>query len=640
MHLSPWRKNILLLLAAMLICCTGTANEDLFRKARTLQRDGKHDEAIEAFMSFLAQPVAEDAQQLTLHIEALVQLMNTYQSKGEPEACISALEKVLKASPTLQDQCSRDFYSVMGYALSRTERMQEAEETMLKALALPLHQATPERYFRDYAYAAAVFYSNPGYQKEVINWCEEAMAQAQLCKNTSGRQWVAAMLGSLYKRNGELNKALQLFQQSKEEAMARKDDLGVLNSLHTLTDLFLYFDIPEYANRYASEAIRVENGMTAKNPMVSAQTYINKGRALHLLGEADSVAYYAEQARKLCQSLPYNSGMVDVNLLCGFFLTEKGGDALPKGVKELQQVTLQGTVVNRAKAYHQLAQTYLKHGKEEAAEVMLDSMYSLLAQSDPPAYIHIDYKPILNHYLKSKDQKKVERYTRLMLEEQQTFKDLRLNFNLVEAIVDLQTEQKRQEVKIIQLAQTNQRLWLLSCIALAVIVIFIASALLFRQKKKHKDQMEQADAKLSLLMQKLNESNTAKELRTNEINEYLKERENRLELETLTPTILETEGEPKFRQCFEVLYPNFIPRLRERIPSITRREELLSMLIVLKQDNKKIAALLAIAPRSVLMLRHRFRQKIGMDTAISLENFIEETLVLPADANQAPEAEA
>ena len=50
------------------------------------------------------------------------------------------------------------------------------------------------------------------------------------------------------------------------------------------------------------------------------------------------------------------------------------------------------------------------------------------------------------------------------------------------------------------------------------------------------------------------------------------------------------------------------------------------MLIVLKQDNKRIAELLAIAPRSVLMLRHRFRQKIGLGADSSLENFIEEVL--------------
>jgi DNA-binding CsgD family transcriptional regulator len=50
------------------------------------------------------------------------------------------------------------------------------------------------------------------------------------------------------------------------------------------------------------------------------------------------------------------------------------------------------------------------------------------------------------------------------------------------------------------------------------------------------------------------------------------------------------------------------------------------MLIALHQDNKEIADLLAIAPRSVLMLRHRFRQKIGMNIDVSLENFIEDLL--------------
>ena len=634
MNLSLWRKNILLLLVSMLVCCSALANEELFKKARTLQRDGRHEEAIEAFMSYLSQPVDVDSQQLTLHIEALVQLMNTYQSKGEPEACIPALEKVFKASSILQNQCLRDFYSVKGYALSRTERMQEAEETMLKALALPLYRATPERYFRDYAYAAAVFYSNPNYRKEVLNWCEEAMAQADLCKNTSGKQRVAAMLGSLYKRNGNINKAIELFLQGKAEAEARKDDLGVLNSLHTLIDLFLDFDIPEYANQYASEAILVEKNMTKKNPMVSTQTFINKGRALYQLGESDSVCYYTEKARELCQSLPYNSGMVDVDLLHGSLLVEKGGDSLHWGVQKLKQVAFQGTAVNRAKAYHQLAQTYLMHENEDTAEMMLDSMYALLIHSEPSTCIPVDYKPILNHYLKSRNQKKLERYVRLMLQEQQMSKDMRLNFNLVEAIVDMKTEQKRQEVKIIQLAQANQRLWMLSCIALAVLAIIIILTFLYHQKKRYGDQMKQVNDKLFSLMQKLSKSNTEGKLRTHEINEYLESRENRRELEALTPSVLLTDGESKFRQCFELLYPDFLPCLRERVPSITRREEILSMLVVLKQDNKKISELLAIAPRSVLMLRHRFRQKIRTMTDNSLENFIEETLRLKDESSE------
>ena len=64
------------------------------------------------------------------------------------------------------------------------------------------------------------------------------------------------------------------------------------------------------------------------------------------------------------------------------------------------------------------------------------------------------------------------------------------------------------------------------------------------------------------------------------------------------------------------------------------------MLIVLKQDNKEIAELLAIAPRSVLMLRHRFRQKIGMTTDNSLENFIDEVMALQDSLGETPVVES
>ncbi|MBQ2023997.1 MAG: hypothetical protein II212_03480, partial [Alistipes sp.] len=454
----------------------------------------------------------------------------------------------------------------------------------------------------------------------------EALEQAQLCKNTSGKQWVSTMLGSLYKRNGYINRALELFLQSKREAQLKKDDLGVLNSLNALIDLFLYWDVAEYANLYATEAIEVESNMTNQNPMISAQIFINKGRALQQLGLTDSVAFYADKARDLCRALPYNSGMVDVDLLHGTYLTQKGGDSLHLGIQELQQVTRQATVLNKAKAFHQLAQTYLKSDRGDVAEIMLDNMYSLLNNSDQPFYISLDYKPIINHYLKSKNLHKVEQYTQMMLKQQQSLKEKRLNFNLVEAIADLQTEQHRQELKIVQLEQTNQRLWFIVCAVVLGVTIAVIVVLLILQKRYHKIQMHKADVKREMLLQKLHQTNAEKEIISQEIDQIMSDKDNRQELESLAPSILQKNGESKFRQRFELLYPLFLPRLREQVPSITRREELLSMLIVLKQDNKEIAELLAIAPRSVLMLRHRFRQKIGMVADHSLEEFIDEIL--------------
>ena len=614
-------KKILIFCILTLSTSLCMANDAIFREARTLQRDGQYSEAIEAFKNYLSTPVEKGeltGKKLEIYTEALLQLMNTFQSSGEPEECITALQELFKSSSTLQNECLRDFYSVLGYALSRTERMKEAEETTLKALTLPLYRSTPERYFRDYAYAAAVFYSNPNYQKEVVNWCQEALEQAKSCKNTSGQQWVMSMLGSLYKKNGDLNNAFQLFQESIDEAKSRGDDLGIINSFNSLIDLFLYWDIPEYANLYATEAIGLEKRMSTKNPMVSAQAYINKVRALHQVGQTDSIPFYIEKAQQLCETLPYNSGMADIDLLNGILHTN---------VRKLQQVALQGTVANRAKAYHQLAQVYLKQGNVKEGERALDSLHIILNKNDLPLQIrHIDYKPILDHYMKKGNLEKVEQYIELMLQEQNAFKERSLNYNFVETVVDLQTGSRLQELKIIQLKQANQRLWLLIAIVISVITIAVIATLLFYQKIRHARQMRQADKQVASLVNKLNQSNVEKEKISEQVKDFLNAKDNRQELETLTPYILKESGEIKFRQCFELLYPLFLPRLREKVPSVTRREELLSMLIALNQDNKNIAELLAIAPRSVLMLRHRFRQKIGMTTEFSLENFIEELL--------------
>ena len=631
MSVSINRKRMWIFCITIFICAVCTANENLFKEAKALQCSGNLDEAARVYKEYLSRPVGDDeltGKSLAMYTDALMQLMNTYQRKGEPEECISVLQEIYEKSPILQNQCRRDFYSVMGYAKSRTENVKEAEELMFKALTLPLYQATPERYFRDYAYAAAVFYSNTDYQKEVINWCQEALVQAQLCKNSSGQQWVMAMLGSLYKKEGNLSKALELFQESIDDARSRNDQLSELNSLASLVDLFLYWSIPEYANAYASEAVSVEKQIKSKHPMVSAQVYINKGRALHQLGHTDSVSFYIEQARSFCESLPYNSGMVDVDLLNGICHTEKGGDSLSPGIQELERVTAQGTTATRAKAFHQLARIYLKHNKDKEAEVVLDSLYSILNRNESPTQIlRLDYKPILDYYLKTRNYDKVEKYLGQMFHEREVFKDSELNYNLVEDIVELQTGSRLQELKIVQLRQANLRLLMQSCIAISLIVIIMIFTLLFKQRRKHKKQMRNADEQLASLLNKLNQSNVEKEKIALEVKEFLASKDNRQELETLTPYILKESGETKFRQCFELLYPLFLPRLREKVPTVSRREELLSMLIALKQDNKNIAELFAIAPRSVLMLRHRFRQKIGMNTDYSLENFIEDLLV-------------
>lgn len=251
---------------------------------------------------------------------------------------------------------------------------------------------------------------------------------------------------------------------------------------------------------------------------------------------------------------------------------------------------------------------------------------SLSKSSLPVNILLLDYEPILEYYLSVGDNDGYNKYVQLLFQEHQMFRKNRINLNLVESIVDFQTQDKLHEISISQLEQANQRLWLMIFLTVFLIVILGVVVVLLNQKRRYLSQIKEADRKLETLVHKLNETNSEKERIAQEVIDFLNNKDKRLELETLTPHVLKDSGEVKFRQCFELLYPLFLHRLRERVPAVTPREELLSMLIVLKQDNKEIAELLAVAPRSVLMLRHRFRQKIGLTTECSLENFIDSLL--------------
>ena len=77
MNLPFWSKKIGLFHAFMLVCCVCLANDDLFKQARTLQREGKHGEAIAAFKNYLTQPVPGNElsdEQMVRYTDALVQL--------------------------------------------------------------------------------------------------------------------------------------------------------------------------------------------------------------------------------------------------------------------------------------------------------------------------------------------------------------------------------------------------------------------------------------------------------------------------------------------------------------------------------------------------------------------------------------
>lgn len=96
-----------------------------------------------------------------------------------------------------------------------------------------------------------------------------------------------------------------------------------------------------------------------------------------------------------------------------------------------------------------------------------------------------------------------------------------------------------------------------------------------------------------------------------------------VESSILLPAILVRNGRHQFRKAFIRIYPFFLYTLRNAVPEITDGEEMLCMLIHLKQNTNDIAAILGIARKSVNQARYRLRQKINISEQLTLEEFVQ-----------------
>lgn len=591
---------------------------------RMLQQEQNYQEAIKIFKKCLTYDShnEEELDELqTIVLDAMIQLMNSYQSIGEPEDCAAFLNGLRDSSSYLiKSRCQRDLYSILGYSLSRTEQMSLAEEIMKKALSMELYNPTDKKYFRDYAYAGAVFFSNPEEQEQVIQWCLLAVEYAKKSKNLSGVQWVNSMLGLLYKRTGKINESIELYQQSIEEARKNNDLLGEANAYNSIADLYLYYKLPNYANIYSN--LSLQKRLT-ENPMIAGTSFLTKGIIMKNLGFKDSTLYYWMKADSCCKSLPYNSGKGGVDLNLGTLMIEHFEyDSLQLGIEMLKRVSQLSTITDRSIAFYQLARGYFKQKQVQKGEQMLDSMYFYLSSAHSPFFIETAYSFALKHYLEKGDASNIKKYANKLLSEYQFRFDDKTTQRLTKTIVDFKTEKSEQLLQQSKTELKHNQLKLRTYIIYSIISIVIVLIIFIYKRRIYRMKQKYTENELNRLLENLQETQVYVTTIEKQLSELYIDEENRKEIEAKIPHLLRERGEDRFRHHFEKLYPKFVPKLRDMIPTIGRKEELLCMLIALKQDNFQIEQIMGIAHSSVNMARYRLRQKMKLNKDTSLEDII------------------
>ncbi len=168
------------------------------------------------------------------------------------------------------------------------------------------------------------------------------------------------------------------------------------------------------------------------------------------------------------------------------------------------------------------------------------------------------------------------------------------------------------------------------------------SALLCKQKELHEKndsllqvqaELRQSNEALSVARQELEKYNLSLCAELQEVSGKFDAVSSRLEsiskqkkLEDirvkLNTELLDSDKEAEFRRSFMAVYPNYLSSLRRFCGEVTRTDELLAMLLVFDSNANGIALTLGISRNGVNKARSRMRQRLGLKSGESLEEFL------------------
>ena len=201
--------------------------------------------------------------------------------------------------------------------------------------------------------------------------------------------------------------------------------------------------------------------------------------------------------------------------------------------------------------------------------------------------------------------------------------------------IDFVLDQKNQ-------AAHQKKLNLITVVSLLIILglILAISIILFRRqkgiykkkRKKVEHELVESKVKLEELVRDINNKNKEvqafeEELQQlyNEINKddsRINEKQKTLE-DLLSKPILTDTKWVVFKRAFDRVYPDYYQKIQAAIPNISPAETRYMYLRKLNLTAKEIAYVLGISQGSIRQYKHRIRTKIQLESAIDLEEFLD-----------------
>lgn len=611
--------------------------QTLLDKAMFAREEGHKDDAIILFKKCIEVPEkGSDSVTASLVSRAMIELYNTYQWAERWHEGADWFYNLYK-HPTsfIAKNCKRDLSVFTAMSLSRDNMDSIAEVIIEDALCLPTYDYTPWKYYRDYAYASAILYANLSKTDQTIEYAENAIKYAEQSESQGnnepiGKSYVISLLGNLYQRNGCLKEGSDLIRQSISSAVEQKDTLAQINGYNALTEMMLYWGITTQANEYSRQSISLLNEYSGliEDPLVAAISYAYRGRVM-ASQKSDSAMYYWHRAEEISSKMPYDFGMDDLDMLISEYNLDIP-DSIPSVKNRLLRVVKGGSHGNVAKAYHLLARIAKDEGDGKSAAMYADSMYVANLAANKRTPIPGGNAFGLSLALENNDNDKIKLFSQAFLDEYGANTDPLNTRQLTEIVARHYLSEKNAEVAMEKTKMKNRFLFLIIILSGSILLtIFVILSMLYRSRLAKTQQLlleQRLDSLLS--SNSIIKAKLETELKRNSeiqgrLDMLVSDDSNRHKIGADAISKVKTsDGLGDFLVRFNMLYPSFISSLKNKVPDIGKREQLLCMLMVLGCDSEQISNLMNVAPKSVNMARWRLRKKFGLTSDQSLDELI------------------
>lgn len=455
--------------------------------------------------------------------------------------------------------------------------------------------------------------------------------------NLQGQMLCLSRLANLYSNTGRADTAIILAYKAIEIGELNQFDTLLAEAYLRMGNYYLALDKYNKAKEFYNKTIALNFSNTKNGAQASiGQVFLHQGKL-------DSAKYYLSQTLSYFEKMDSadNSNLYNRSSLNGSLgIIAFQQNNLKKGLAHLEEsLRLSkkiGNSINIINSLISLSIGYDYLGKTDQAILSLNEALIIADSLNNNNYKLNIYKVYTEHYEELEEYKYAFQWTTIYHNLQDSLDKIDYNKIIYDNELSYSNKIKDEEHKRFIIEEKHSQLLLWISIVISSSLFMIILLLLYRKlrisilaRKKIEISSVLMENKISKLKNNLSKLNIHLAEQNRRIANMQKTSNNNLndknintfkELEQIN--IIRNEDWLKYKEIFELLFPNFLSRIVGQFPKLTEGDKRQLIMLKLGYSREKSASIIGITELAIKRGRQRLSKKIGLKDVTEFDDFI------------------